>query len=135
MHFLIDFENVGLSGLVGIEHLTRKDSLYIFHNAQKAQLPIKLMDAICKTRCLFSSIQLVRGGKNALDFYIAAKVGEIGSKSGDTICIISKDQGFAAVQDYIFCYLRKTVILSTCISDALEDIETYRESGLNSISP
>ena len=128
MHFLVDFENVGLSGLVGIESLKRNDSLYIFHNAHRAQLPIKLTDEICKTGCHFFAIQLVRGGKNALDFYIAAKVGELCAKGRESICILSNDRGFAAVQDYIYMYFRKTVILAGNISGAFEDLEVCRES-------
>ena len=126
MHFLIDYENTGLAGLEGIKKLKRGDSLYIFSNQAHSQIPISSAIAICRTHCFFDGFTLVNTRKNALDFYIAAKAGEIAGRDEDIICVISNDQGFVALKDYIETYINGRMVCAQNILIAIEEAkQTY----------
>lgn len=101
LHFLIDFENVGNQGLQGASWLTSEDSITIFFSQAKAKVEQRRLQQIIRSKCDFQICRLDKTGKNALDFYIATRVGEIyGSGYMGNAAIISNDKGFEAVQDY-----------------------------------
>ena len=123
MHFLIDFENTGLAGLEGVENLKHSDSLYLFSSQSRSQIPINSAIDIYRTHCFFDGFNLVNAGKNALDFYIAAKAGEIAGRDEDIICVISKDQGFYALKDYIETYRNGRMVCAQNIQLAIEEAD------------
>jgi hypothetical protein len=78
--------------------------------------------------CCLDICKLKKSGKNALDFYIATKIGEIfGSGYSGKAAIVSRDQGFMAVRDYWRCrgrVFREVVLgpdLEQCILSANEN--------------
>lgn len=101
LHFLIDFENVGNSGLQGAGQLSGGDCVVIFFSQARNRIEQRKFQQITESGCEFEICKLHKTGKNALDFYIATRVGEIcGSRSEGSIAIISNDKGFEAVRDY-----------------------------------
>lgn len=101
MYFLVDFENVRSEGLRGVDYLEDRDYVTIFFSNAAHSCENRYLEDIEKSGCRFDTCKLKNTGKNALDFYIATRVGEfygIGHK--DRIAIISKDQGYKAVRDY-----------------------------------
>lgn len=98
---LIDYENVGqTSGLKGVEYLTVRDTLIIFFSQACRKIRAEYMDAIEKSGCKFRTCKLVKPGKNALDFYIAAECGILNQNGETQIVIVSNDKGFSAIPDF-----------------------------------
>lgn len=128
MYFMIDFENTGSGGLKGVEYLSREDTLCIFFSQCCGKIEHGVLRQIMNSRCSVEGVKLTRNGKNALDFYIASRLGEVfGSGYEGAVAIVSRDKGFKAVQDYWkqSDAGRKNVILNVsieqCIASAAED--------------
>ncbi len=101
IHLLVDYENVHYSGLEGTEYLTPEDTLTIFYSKPCRYIPQYRMKHILDSGCKFEICELVSKRKNALDFYIASKVGEIFAEDRNAnVAIVSKDNGFKSVRDY-----------------------------------
>lgn len=101
MYFLVDFENVRNEGLRGAQYLLEEDIMIIFFSCACDRIQQGCFCQIMESLCRLDICKLKNSGKNALDFYIAARTGEIfgGGYSGK-VSIVSKDQGFRAVRDY-----------------------------------
>lgn len=101
MYFLIDFENIVNEGLKGAQYLLKEDSVIIFYSVSCEQIRQGSLYQLMESSCYLDICKLKKPGKNALDFYIATKIGAIfgGGYSGK-VAIVSKDQGFGAVRDY-----------------------------------
>lgn len=101
LQFLIDYENVREAGLAGIEHLYQTDTLNIFYSAACQSVSRKMMDYILQSGCEFRIYCLKKTGKNALDFYLVSRVGELlGAGYRGKIVVVSKDKGYSAMRDY-----------------------------------
>ena len=73
---LVDYENVSATdGLKGTEYLEEKDTLIIFYSQCCEKIRAEYIEQIESGKCSFLTYKLVRAGKNALDFYIAAECG------------------------------------------------------------
>lgn len=101
MYFLIDYENVNYAGLEGTEFLEKDDTIsFFFSDASEKIISYRMMD-IKKAGCEFEICKLKNIRKNALDFYIASKVGEIFGVNRDAkVAIISTDKDHQSVIDY-----------------------------------
>ncbi len=101
IHFIIDFENTGNQGLQGAGYLSGEDSVTIFYSKSNYNIERGRFQEIQDAHCKFDICKLKKPGKNALDFYIASRVGELyGSGYRGTVIIVSNDKGFEAVRDY-----------------------------------
>ncbi len=122
MLFLIDFENVGVAGLRGCEYLNKQDHIILFYSEEKKSAERRNLDQVTASGCVFEVCKLYRTGKNALDFYIASRLGELvgGGYAGISV-IVSNDNGFQAVRDYWDkrSGSRRMVHLSSCIEDGI----------------
>lgn len=122
MLFLIDYENVGKTGMRGCEYLNVQDHVIMFYSEGKKNAERRSLDQITASGCLFEVCKLHRTGKNALDFYIVSRLGELIGGGYDGISVIvSNDHGFQAVRDYwekrADC--KRMVYLSACIEDGI----------------
>lgn len=95
-YFLVDMENVHVSGLLGMGSLTENDVVILFmskHCKQDVDM-IELYKDICK--CNILTIYVGCGGKNELDFqlisYLGLLIGE--NKNQGEYYIVSKDKGY-----------------------------------------
>ena len=101
MLFLVDYENVGNAGMKGSSYLNAKDHIIVFYSETKKNMERRTLEIITASECIFEICKLCKTGKNALDFYIASRIGEVyGQGFEGTIAIVSNDKGFRAVQDY-----------------------------------
>lgn len=101
MYFLIDYENVHNVGMRGTEYLLPNDHVVIFYSGAAPNMEAQYLMGIKDSGCTFEICKLRKAHKNALDFYIATKVGAVlGSGYAGNISIVSRDEGFQAVRDY-----------------------------------
>lgn len=101
IHFMIDFENVGSRGLQGAEYLQTDDSVTIFYSQACMKIEQRRFCQIRESGCEFQICKLQKARKNALDFYIASRIGEIyGQGYTGLTAVVSNDTGFQAVREY-----------------------------------
>lgn len=131
IHFMIDYENVQNSGLTGCEYLQPEDSITIFYSASCPNIEMGRMEQILESGCTLDICRLQNVGKNALDFYIASRIGEICGKGyKGEIAIVSRDRDYRFVQDYwrITDSARK-IIRKPTIEQCIEAAEKNSERG------
>lgn len=122
MLFLIDYENVGNMGMKGCHYLNEADHVVIFYSDARRHMERRFLEDITSTGCVFEICKLYKSGKNALDFYITSKLGELfGGGFEGTAVIVSQDNGFQAVCDYWGkrAIPQRTVLLSGCVEDGI----------------
>lgn len=91
----VDYENVNISGLKGIEELTHEDVVKIFIGAQVSKLTMVDADRIFNCEATVELITNKYIGKNALDFIIMVHMGyDIAQELAKSYYIISKDKGY-----------------------------------------
>ncbi len=101
MQFLIDLENVHSAGLRGTEFLTDKDTLVLFYRDGNERIEQGALNRIVQSGCKMELRKLKTKGKNALDFYIAAYVGELlGKGTEEHVSIVSGDKDFQMIREY-----------------------------------
>lgn len=101
MYILVDVENVSNAGLRGSEYLLASDHVILFYSDAASHLEARYLEDIRNSGCGFEICRLVRGRKNALDFYIATRLGEIfGGGGRGPALIVSRDDGFQSLRDY-----------------------------------
>ena len=122
MLFLVDYENVGNMGMKGSHYLDATDYIVIFYSETRKNMERRFLEDIANSGCTFEICKLCKNGKNALDFYIVSKLGELfGGGFEETTVIVSHDNGFQAVRDYWdkkAAHKRK-VFLSASIEDGI----------------
>lgn len=117
---LVDYENVSATdGLKGAEYLEEKDTLIIFYSQCCEKIRAEYIEQIENSKCRFLTYKLVRAGKNALDFYIAAECGFLSSGGETQIGIISRDKGFSAVSDF-FDLKEMSENVALCVAPNIE---------------
>lgn len=101
MYFLVDLENVHEAGMQGSGYLNQEDKLILFYSDSAPTLEIRYLEDIQESGCEFAICKLKKARKNALDFYIVTKLGEIfGSGYSGIVAIISQDDGFRSAKEY-----------------------------------
>ena len=122
MYFLIDHENVSNNGYKGSEFLLPEDTVEIFYSNSSKNIMSGVFKDIEQARCNIKICKLYQTRKNALDFYITSRLGElVGNGFDGNIAIVSGDQGFKSVQEYWanVTLNRKKVYLVPTIADAI----------------
>ncbi|MBD5523806.1 MAG: NYN domain-containing protein [Lachnospiraceae bacterium] len=134
MLFLIDYENVGNAGMRGCDYLNTQDHVIVFYSEAKKHMEQRALEAVSGSGCTFEICKLCKTGKNALDFYIATRLGELFGEGYEGIAVIvSNDGGFQAVCDYWEkrASHKRKIILSNCVEDGIvsgnENNERTRE--------
>ncbi len=99
--YFIDYENVNLNGLSGIETLTEQDRVYIFYGANPGYIPFERHIAISKSRAEVNYLRVDRTAKNYLDFQLATYSGYLVAMYADPeYIIISRDTGFDSIVNF-----------------------------------
>lgn len=120
IHFMVDFENVRSAGLQGSEYLCADDSVTIFYSECCKQIAQGEIKNFLASGCEVDICKLNKVGKNALDFYIASRIGQLyGSGYSGDIAVVSRDKGFQAVQDYWKKDSSKKIILKPDIAQCI----------------
>lgn len=134
MIFLVDYENVNQAGLAGYEFLRESDTLIIFMSDIACTIQEHIIKSIAESGCRLEVEILKKRGKDALDFYIATRIGELfGTGIKDEVAIVSKDSGYDAVKDYWSLHKRNVVRAGTiarAIKGSQNDDRKSRVSSL-----
>lgn len=100
--FLIDYENVHISGFDGLNRLKKKDKVYIFYSIKSENIYMDIMNTLLKNKVSFKMFKLNRIEKNALDFqlvlYLGTRLKKYGKKA--SFYIVSKDNGYQSAIDF-----------------------------------
>lgn len=93
IHYLVDFENVGLEGIEGLEGLTGDAHIYIFSTKNAAKFDMAMLATFNKIKHGF---YFVEGGAQSVDkhlvSYLRFLIGQ--EKTEAQYVIISKDTGY-----------------------------------------
>lgn len=98
MMYFVDFENVGTTGLEGLETLTGRDCVVLFvsdHTTEKGMLK-RLSETKARIRIEYVSTT----AKNAMDFCLISSVGAEIAKGKKNLCIVSGDKGYDAARTF-----------------------------------
>ena len=109
-HILVDWENIvsiNAFNVVfkGINYLDEEDEIYFFYSCHCPRLKREYYNAILNSGSKIKFCRLQNTGKNALDFYIVTEVGRLVERGEKEIAILSGDNGYKAVKDYLDCNL------------------------------
>lgn len=101
MLYLVDYENVNLNGLVGIEKLTEEDTVVIFLGNNMGAISFEWHIRIADAQAKVKYIKCGKVSKNYLDFQLATYCGYLlaGMENGK-VFIVSKDKGYDSVIDF-----------------------------------
>lgn len=99
--YLVDYENVYIEGLQGIERLTEEDTLHIFYTQNRCGLTFGLYEELlaCKAGIQLKEVAVSLKNsdpvKNALDLQLTMFAGYlVGARKSEQIFVVSKDKDF-----------------------------------------
>lgn len=99
--YFVDFENVGETGLSGLEDLTPKDKIILFYSQTKFSIPVSHMVACIHANLKEEHFQIKKVAQNYLDFQLATYLGFYAAKHPKKkLVIVSKDNDFLPVVDF-----------------------------------
>jgi hypothetical protein len=129
--YLVDYENVYIDGLTGMEQLTEEDTLHIFYTHNSCGLTFGLYEQLiaCKAAVKLNEVAVSpRNGdpvKNALDLQLMLYTGYLmASGAAQELYIISKDKDFLLGLDFCTQYLPENTVqleLASSIAAALAE--------------
>ena len=98
--YLIDYENTGVRGILGIEGLKAFDRLIIFYGPKTGAVPFEDMVKITSSPAAVEFIRTTKTAKNYLDFQLVSYLGYlIAGRADESYFIVTRDSGFDAVVD------------------------------------
>lgn len=93
--YLVDYENVNVKGLAGVEKLSASDKIIIFYSEQCGTLTFDLHERLNKSEAALEFVKASTGSKNSLDFQLVTYLGWLVAQSPkDSFVIVSRDDGF-----------------------------------------
>lgn len=139
--YLIDYENVYIEGLTGLERLSQRDEVVIFYTQNRCGLTFELHQRLisCKAKLRLMEVTALSTRKNtvknALDLQLSMYIGYlVGSRPKEPLYIISKDTDFDLDLTFFDQYLqtgKASLAICTTIENALEGVpETNAEQML-----
>lgn len=120
MIYFIDFENVHLNGLKGIETLSAKDTVVILYSYSQKSLLIKFVSE-CTTDATIQFHCVSVGYKDALDMKLVLKAMLMYKAGNSSLAFISKDHIFTGIRDALreFNYLGRITLAVGTACDSL----------------
>jgi hypothetical protein len=99
-YVLIDYENVQPKDLSRLEGQPFK--VIVFVGAKQVRIPFELAKALQAMGDNAEYVQIEGHGRNALDFAVAFRLGELAAKDPDGVFhVISKDRGFDPLLEHL----------------------------------
>lgn len=130
--YLIDYENVYIEGLTGLEQLSAKDEVVIFYTQNRCGLTFELHRRLISCRASLRLMEVTALStrkntvKNALDLQLSMYIGYlVGSRPKEPLYIISKDTDFDLDLSFFSQYLQESgTMLTVCatIENALNGV-------------
>ena len=100
-YFFVDYENVNVDGMNGIDKLTENCTVIIFYTDHAQTLTFGLHRRMNLSRAEIKFRKVQCGTKNALDFQLSSYIGYVIGQDENIVCyIVSKDNGFANVVNF-----------------------------------
>ncbi len=100
--YMVDYENVYIEGLTGLDQLTEEDTLHIFYTQNRCGLTFALYEQLirCRAKVELNEVAVSNKNgdpvKNALDIQLMMYAGYlIGTCQNTALYIVSKDKDFA----------------------------------------
>ena len=117
-YFLVDYENVKVSGFDGLTALTEKDVVIIFYSEKADNMTFGLYKRINESKANFQFQKVTVGEKNALDFQLCTYLGylirdNMAENKINNECvyyIVSNDKGYIVLSEY---WKRKGINVTT----------------------
>lgn len=116
MIILVDFENTHASGFQGVEYLDENDTLVVYYSDENSAVSKGVVDDLKEKNVHVRMVKLLKQHSNALDMYIASTTGMF-LDTGEKICIVSKDKGYAAVRDFWHSLRGAEILLGETIEE------------------
>ncbi len=129
MIILVDFENTHASGLEGYTYLNESDTLVMYYSDENSAVTKGVVEDLRKNGVHVRLVKLLKQHSNALDMYIASTTGMF-LDSGEKICIVSKDHGYAAVRDFWHSLRGAEILLGETIKQCLLSSELNDEARI-----
>lgn len=115
--YLVDYENVYIEGLQGLQQLGEEDTLHIFYTQNRCGLTFHLYEQLTQCRAHVQlnevSVSLKNSDpvKNALDIQLMMFTGYlIGTKQTDRLYIVSKDKDFQLGTEFFTRFINDDTI-------------------------
>lgn len=125
--YLVDYENVYIDGLKGLEQLGEEDILHIFYTQNRCGLTFHTYEQLtrCKAHVQLNEVSVSLKNsdpvKNALDIQLMMFTGYlIGTKQAEQVFIVSKDKDFRLGTDFYERFMHEDGI-ELRIIPAIED--------------
>lgn len=120
---LVDFENTHVNGMNGYTYLNETDTVVVYYSDENSAVTRGMVEDLKSRDVNVRMVKLLKQHANALDMYIASTTGMF-LDTGEKICIVSKDKGYAAVRDFWHSLRGAEILLG----------ETIEECFLHSVS-
>ena len=102
-YYLVDYENVRMSGLNGLSRLNENDAVLIFYTENADTMTFGLYQTMNESKADIQFQKVKTGSPNALDFQLCSYLGymihEYGGENA-AYYIVSKDLGYAVLSNY-----------------------------------
>lgn len=145
-YFLVDYENVNVSGLDGVSNLTENDTVIIFYSINADNLTFDIHRKIIESRATFKFQKILLKEKNALDFQLCSYLGYLIRDTGtaenieNNYFIVSNDKGYSVLPDYWKKFGFNLKIVSNLLQNEVISPQPLRSFGnleneLNKILP
>lgn len=131
MNILVDYENVNVNGIYGIDALNTDDTVEIFYSDKNNKMDMDVVAVIYNSPCKVLLKKTDKSAPNYLDFQVVCRSSQI-LNAESQIAIISKDKGYISVKDF---YEKggKSVILAESISEILAGRIPAQKNTLSSL--
>lgn len=125
--YLVDYENVYIEGLQGIEQLTEEDTLHIFYTQNRCGLTFGLYQELlaCKADVQLKEVAVSLKNsdpvKNALDLQLTMFAGYlVGARKSEQLFVVSKDKDFLLGLEFYQQFIQDESISLRLISSVSE---------------
>lgn len=127
-YYLIDYENVGSTGLFGCKNMTASDHILIFftQNARKIDMAMIANHGAAELKMME-----IPAGKQSADMHIVSYLGYLAGISNCKIVIVSKDTDF----DPVIQFWKKRFGISVSRKKSIRRIPVKKQSNLQIITP
>ena len=116
MIILVDFENTHVNGMEGYTYLNETDTVVVYYSDENSAVTRGMVEDLKERDVNVRMVKLLKQHANALDMYIASTTGMF-LDTGEKICIVSKDKGYAAVRDFWHSLRGAEILLGETIEE------------------
>lgn len=136
-YFLIDYENVKVSGFDGVSKLNENDYVIVFYSENAETLTFGLHRRINESKAKFQFQKVAVKEKNALDFQLCAYLGFLvsdtmtyGEDEKNFYYIVSNDKGYSVLPEYMKKFGADVKIVSNLSKNIVTPVAPLQYTGI-----